>query len=241
MFEIDLEWPAASRHVLRPVRSPKRDFAIYPAKDATFIRRRPLEQNPSLYVEFAKLSGSKESCLQFADRYGLLNFDPTIGGKLQTPCDLALEMPDALETLSMWQFQIKHVRDVIRRCELSRENPAEAFRQFAKEDEWVCGVGLYLSIKSPKSPANLDVRARTLIDALTLQAVQSILGGRKSIQCIECSTWFEIGAGARRSLSKFCSTRCKDNFHNRLKALKARQPSPQGSAERVVRTRIMEK
>src|SRR5262249_21356851 len=200
MFEIDLEWPAASRHVLRSAASPKEEFAIYPAKDATIIRRRPLEQNPSLYVEFAKLNGSKQSCLQFADKYGLLRVDPTVDGKFEAPGPLLeLQTPGALETLFLWRRDIREVRDIIRRCELSRENPAEAFRQFGKKDTLVGSVNLYLSIKSPKSPANLEVRAQNLIDAIELQAVQSILGGRKSIQCIECSTWFEIGAGARRS------------------------------------------
>jgi hypothetical protein len=211
MFEIDLEWPVASRHVLRPVRSPRRDFAIYPAEDATIIRRRPLEQNPSLYAEFAKLNGSKRSCLQFAEKYGLLHVDPTHGGD-----------PGRLETLAMWRAHIGDVKDIIRRCELSRANPAEAFRQFGRKDKQVGGVQLYLSMKSPMSPISLDVRGLSLIDAIELQAVQSILSGRRSIQCIECSTSFEIGAGARRSLAKFCSPRCKDSYHNRLKALKGR-------------------
>jgi hypothetical protein len=219
MFEIDLEWPAASRHVLRPAPLPKGDFAILPAKDATIIHRRPLEQNPSLYAEFAKLNGSKQSCLQFADKYGLLRVDPTFGGKVEMPGPLLeLKTADALETLSLWRRDVRDVKDIIRRCELSRENPAEAFRQFKKKDTFVGSVSLYLSIKSSKSPANLDVRAKNLIEAIQLQAVQSILGGRQSTQCIECSTWFEIGAGARRSQSKFCSVRCKDTYHNRLKA-----------------------
>jgi hypothetical protein len=234
MFEINLEWPAASRHVLRPVEAPRRDFAIYPAKDATIIRRRPLEQNRSLYAEFAKLNGSKESCLQFADKYGLLRVDLTIGGKFEMPV-LELETPGALETLFLWRRDIRDVRDIIRRCELSRGNPAEAFRQFGKKDILVGGVNLYLAIKSSKSPANLEVRAGNLIDAINLQAVQSILSGRRSIQCIECSTWFEIGGGARRALSKFCSVRCKDSYHNRLKALalKERQVSPQRSERHI--------
>ena len=202
-----------------------------PAKDATIIWRRPLEQNPSLYAEFAKLNGSKQSCLEFAQKYGLL----IIGHPMN------LHDPGKLETLRMWRGQIEVVRDVIWRCELSRTNPAEAFREFGKKDKLVGFIELHLSMKSPLSPLSLDVRAQSLLSAMELQAVQSILSGRRSIQCIECSTPFEIGTGARRSLSKFCSSRCKDNYHNRLKALKARQPSPQGSAERVVRTRIMEK
>jgi hypothetical protein len=212
MFEIDLPWDVASRHVLRPVTTPKRDFAISPAEGAAIIRRRPLEDNPSLYAEFAELDGSKQSCLQFAQKYGLLIIEP--------PTHLD---PGKLETLSLWRDRIEAVRDIIQRCGLSRTDPAEAFRQFAKEDVLVGGVDLYLSVKSPKSPASLDVRATTLLHGIRLQAVQSILGGRRSMQCIECSKWFEIGVGARRALSKFCSTHCKDNYHNRLKTLKRKE------------------
>jgi hypothetical protein len=223
MFEIDLEWPVASRYVFRRVRWPKQDVAIFPAEDATIVRRRPLEQNPSLYAEFARLDGSKKSCLEFAGRYGLILADLTYPG----------QDPGGLETLTMWRDHIQLVKDIIWRCELSRADPAEAFRQFGKKDEQVGGVELYLSNKSPKSPVSLDVRALSLIHAIELQAVQSILGGRRSISCIECSTWFEIGAGARRSLSKFCSTRCKDSYHNRLKALKGHEMPPSRPSDHV--------
>ena len=212
MFEIDLEWPLASRYVLRRVRWPKRDIAIFPAKGAFIVRYRPLEQNPSLYAEFAQLNSSQQSCLQFAQRYGLLNAD------LRYPA----QNPAVLDSLSIWRGYIERVKDIIWRCELSRANPAEAFRQFGKKDKLVGDVELYLSMKSPMSPLSLDVRPTSLIRAIELQAVRSILVGRKSVQCIECSTWFEVGAGARRALSKFCSPRCKDSYHNRLKASKAR-------------------
>jgi hypothetical protein len=120
--------------------------------------------------------------------------------------------------LTAWKEFIERLKDIIRRCELSRDNPREAFRQFGKEDKWVSGVDLYLSIKSSNSPATIDVRATSLFNGMELQAIQSILQGRRSHQCIECSRWFEIGSGGRRSQSKFCSTRCKDGYHNRLKA-----------------------
>jgi hypothetical protein len=224
MFEIDLEWPAASQHVLRSARwGPSRDIAICPAEDATVILRRPLEQNTSLYAEFAKLDGSDQSCLRFAEKYGLLLCDPTQG----------LD-PGKIETLSFWRGNIQVVRDIISRCKLSRANPAEAYRQFRNKDTMVGSVGLYLSIKSPRSPISLEVRQASLLHAIQLQAVQSILGGRSSIQCIECSTWFEIGTGARRSLAKFCSTKCKDSYHNRLKASSKGWPiSPQRSSSRA--------
>jgi hypothetical protein len=206
MFEIDLQWPVASRYVLRP--APRRDVAIHPAEDATFTLCRPIDQTPALYAEFAKLDGSEGACLQFAHKHGLLHADLRYPG----------HDPGVLETLRNWRGHIEVVRDLIERCELSRANPAEAFRRFGKQDKWLFGVQLYLSLKSRNSPATLDVRTESLAAAIELQAIAAILEGRKSAQCIECSTWFEIGHGARRSQSKFCSTRCKDTYHNRLKA-----------------------
>ncbi len=214
MFEIGLEWSVASQYVLRP--GPTGDLTIYPAEGAKLVRYWPLEQYPALYAEFAKLDGSDESCLQFAHKYGLLFADLTHPPETwNAQC--------GLETLGQWQGYIKDLREIIHRCELSRANPAEAFRQFGKQDKSLFGIELYLSIKSTKSPATLEMRSRSLLDAIQLQAVAAILGGRKSVQCIECPTWFEVGNGARRSQSKFCSSRCKDEYHNRLKKAQGRR------------------
>jgi hypothetical protein len=207
MFEIDLEWSFASQYVLRPVgRGSTRDLAIYPAEGAKITRYRPLEKNPVVYAEFAKLDGREQSCLQFAERYGLLFSN---GADRLNDC----------ETLRLWNYNIQYVNKIIYLCELSRSNPAEAFRQFGKQDiELEFDGRIFLSIKGSRSPATLDVRAVTLISAIEMQAIASILADRRSVQCIECSRWFEIGGGARRSQSKFCSMRCKDGYHNRLKA-----------------------
>jgi hypothetical protein len=210
MFEIELEWPLASEYVTRPARASelKNDVAIYVAENAKITLRRPLDQNPTLYLELGNLDGSEQACLKFARKYGTLNADPRYP---------AVD-PGYVETLAVWKGQIERLNGIIRRCELSRDNPREAFRRFGKEDKGLHGVELYLSIKGANSPATIDVRCSSLFGALELQAIQSILQGRRSLQCIECPRWFEIGTGARRSQSKFCSKRCKDNFHNRLKA-----------------------
>ena len=83
----------------------------------------------------------------------------------------------------------------MKRCEIGRSRPAEAFRQFGKKDQLLLGgLRAYLSIKSPKSPPSLDVRCEYLLAAMELQAVLSILGGHKTVQCIECPRWFEVGS-----------------------------------------------
>ena len=211
IFGIDLEWPVASRYVLRPVAgagSTKSEFALYPAEGASIAYRRPLEGAPSLYAQFAKLDGSKRSCLNFAHQHGLLSVS---------------RYPDGfydMETLSIWRGHIESIRNIVAFCELGRSNPVEVFRRFKKHAFSLYGVELFLSIKSPRTPPSIDVRPTFLLAAIELQAIQSLIAGHKVIQCIECSSWFEIGSGARRSLAKFCSRRCKDTYHNRLKAAK---------------------
>ena len=209
MFEIDLEWPVASQYVVRSAKSPKGDHAIYVAKNATSTLRRPLDENPSLYAEFANLDGSESSCLKFVHKYGMLVVDPRYPA-----ADAGI-----IESLSQWKGYIRYIREIIEFCKIGRARPAAAYRQFGKQEKLLYGgLSAYLSIVGPKSPPVLTVRCTYLIAAIELQAIQSILGGRWSVQCIECSGWFEIGAGARRSQSKFCSTRCKDSYHNNLKA-----------------------
>jgi len=213
MLEINLDWPVASQYVVRKCRVLRGERAIYIAENSTITLRRPLDENPSLYAEFVKLDGSEKACLNFAHRYGTLRFDPRYPG-FDTTAD-----PGVFETLSGWRDSIKNVQDIIQRCGLSRDNPREAFRQFGKKDKSLSGVELSLSIKNSISPATLEMRADRLIAGMQLQAIQAILlEGHRSVQCIECSRPFLIGGGARRSQSKFCSTRCKDSYHNRLKA-----------------------
>ena len=206
-FEIDLEWPVASRYVVRAVKKPHRDRAIFVAEAATFAPRRPFDDNPNLFAEFADLDGSEQACLQFAHRYGTLIVGPE-----------SLD-PSYLESLTVWRHYIQYIRDIINYCKVGRARPAEAFRQFGRRDISLYGkLDAYLSTVSPKAPPTLNFRCESFLGALELQAIQSILGGRDVAKCIQCSKPFEIGAGARRSQSKFCSTRCKDNYHNRLKA-----------------------
>jgi hypothetical protein len=160
-----------------------------------------LEKNPRLYQEFASLDGSVEACLKFAHEYGLLN-------------DRA---PD-IETLKFWKAQRDHLKRIIEFCELGVTNPREALRQFDREELILhAQFDPVLSLCGPHRPPVLSMRHTSLAGAIQMQAVQLILGGRKSIKCYQCSQWFEIGSGARRSLSKFCSRRCKDTYHNRQK------------------------
>ena len=142
-----------------------------------------------MYLEFANLDGTENACLKFAHQYGALS-------------DLRcrLQDPGTLDTLRAWRGNIQSIRDIIKVCELGRTRPAEAFRRFGKRDRLLYGgLEACLSIESPKSPPTLKIRCGYFLAGIELQAVQSILGGRTTVQCIECSRRFEIVAGARRS------------------------------------------
>ena len=212
---IDLRWPVASRYVLRPAVGDyisKGELAIFPAENSVVDWRRPLEDTPGLYAEFAALDGSEKSCLDFAHKHGVLIVSE------YTP-----ENMDAfnIETVGKWREGIKYIKEVIAFCEYCSSKPAEAFRQFKNKELSLHGPGEFsLSMKSSRSPLSLDVRFNSLLAAMEFEAAKSIISGRKSTQCIECSKWFEVGSGGRRSQAKFCSPRCKDSYHNRLKASK---------------------
>src|SRR6516165_7514333 len=119
MFELDFEWPVATGYVVRAATGPRGDRAIYVAKNATYTLRKPLVENPKLYLEFANLDGSESACLKFAHEYGAMS-------DLRYP----LRDPPAIDSLSQWQGLIISVREIIKFCELGRARPAEAFRQF---------------------------------------------------------------------------------------------------------------
>ena len=209
MLEIDLRWPVASDYVVRPtaeVYGSVEEPALYPADGATVTLQRPLEANPSLYREFAKLDGSEQACLDFARKNGFLFARPN--GAL------------GHEPLRFWREHIEYLNRIIRFCELGHANPPEALRQFGRQ-EFPLHYDFVptLSLGSPRAPPFVSMRCNSLLGAIEFQAAQSILSRRKSVRCFECGGLFEIGAGAgaRRSLAKFCSNQCKDRFHNRQK------------------------
>jgi hypothetical protein len=203
MFAIDLDWQVASRYELREVvRSEgETEIAICPAQGATVTLQRPIEQSLGLYIELAGLDGSEQSCLEFAHKYGLLINSDAQG-------------------LSHWMMCVEDLRHTISICQLGSSNPRQAWKQFGnQEHDLAISFTPVIAMQGPLAPPLFLLRYTSLFDAIEFQAVQSILGGRMPMQCLECSTWFEIGGGGRRrSQAKFCSRRCKDRFHNRLKS-----------------------
>jgi hypothetical protein len=202
MFKVELDWPVASGYVVRPSAILRGQPALFAEDGAAITWQRPLEANPQLYLQFARLDGSEQSCLGFARTNGLLFHRSRRTG----------------DPLKLWREYIEHLKHIIEFCKLGTANPRQALRQFGRQKLGLLAkFSPILSLQGPLAPPTLSMRCDSLLGGIQVQAVQSILGGRKLVQCVECSTWFEVGPGARRSLAKFCSPRCKDTFHNRRK------------------------
>ncbi len=221
MFDIDFEWPVAQTYESggAPAYRYPDTWAVYPTKGPVTWRR-PLGSEPPLYLQFLRLDGSEQSCLEFAKKYGLLRFDIAQDSGWSEPLTgWGSAAYKWCEHMDFWRREIQRIRNLQSILEGTRTHPTEVFRR----ERFGLSAPLAVSlVMTPKGPPMIHLRCGTLLDAIELQCVRSFLAGRGSYQCAECSSWFEVGPGAHRSHAVFCSRTCKDHHHNRLKAEKAK-------------------
>ena len=148
----------------------------------------PLEYHETLYGEFAKLDGSEKSCIDFANRYGLLGL-PTKGG----------------EALVEWQDAITWMAQVV---ELSRSDP------MALAGYQIAPLHGELNPGPPDGRLILRFRPTSLLHGMQLQFAQAISSGLAIKECRLCGNWFEAGGDRRRRDAQFCSKEHKIAFHN---------------------------
>jgi hypothetical protein len=77
-------------------------------------------------------------------------------------------------------------------------------------------VAVSLESKWPENKCAPVWQPGTLADAMLVQLVQSVTSGLSVQTCEQCGQWFERGGArgkARRSISRFCSERCKNRHH----------------------------
>jgi len=75
----------------------------------------------------------------------------------------------------------------------------------------------------PDGRLALSLRPKVLVDAMRVQLAQSIAGGNEISVCEVCGSWFEKGGrggDAKRSIARFCSDKCRNQFHNERRASK---------------------
>jgi hypothetical protein len=165
--------------------------------------RRPLEISPSLHLDFAKLRHSREDCLRFARSWGLLR---------------TYAQPGAQEPLSRWFKEIDRMKASVgglRRAFEEKVIPKPGFL--------ITELDVILVPGKPDGRLALSLRPKVLVDAMRVQLAQSIAGGNEISVCEVCGSWFEKGGrggDAKRSIARFCSDKCRNQFHNERRASK---------------------
>ena len=158
---------------------------------------RPLEIHNTLFVDFARLDGSDESCLRFASSFGFLGLFPD---------DKAADHvgPDG-EALRWWREEIANMRRAVDAWETSPD-------AFSSHQE-ILITRLDASLVPIDGRPTLRIRPRTLIGAIRLQFAQAVASGLNIRTCDHCGKLFEIGGAGRTRKARFCSDRCRTDYH----------------------------
>jgi hypothetical protein len=170
----------------------------------------PLGIPSKLFLRFANLKLGKLEvpieCLTFAKHFGLL----------QTPAS-----PGAAEQLEGWVREIRKMKGLISAFGLTSERKGGILRS-ARLNFKAPSIEVSLESREPGKRPDLIMRPSNLRDLMLLQMAQTVATDGSIDACQECGNFFEIGVGgARRSIAKFCSERCKNHHHYKLRKQRA--------------------
>ena len=184
----------------------------------------PLSGRPALFRQFAALDEeTPQAVADFASRYGWL-FPPRLAavfpmelpGLQESYRNLAsIEHPgDGVEDLAAWRREIRRVRRLV--AELDEATvKGERLRPPWKD---LRSPGLVAELVDRGGLPAIELRPDCLISALDLLFYRVIVGLSEIRACDQCGTWFECGPGkGRRGKSRFCSDKCRFDFHNARK------------------------
>lgn len=202
MIDIDFRWQTAGAYewgevqgakILRPIGA--RRHAVHPFKSMG---------NKPLYVRFAELDGSEQSCLDFAAAHG----------------PLTEERSGEAETLDGWKREIRKMKGAMRTLGAQDDVKGGILRNNRRNV-----IAPLPSISVTLVPGDVDADGKTgrpklllgpktLLDAMYLQLGKFVAGDGTLRACKQCGGWFECGATeSRRSIALFCSEKCKNRFH----------------------------
>ena len=214
-IDISFEWPVARagyriENVPPPERTGKTSTSITGQPRGLLIKpkrgpydvKRPLEF-PLLFTKFATLDGKPESCLKFAAAWGLLG--SMRGGS----------KPEE-ESIVIWQRTINEFRQDFDLWQAG----ALVLRH---EVQPVTNLSVNL-VERAGGGYKMELRPKSLLSAMALQLIKAIATDKAIRACDWCGDWFELGAGTgRRMGARFCSDRCRHNFHNARRARETSQ------------------
>jgi hypothetical protein len=212
MIDIDFDWPVASAYVLAASRRGR----VIRQASADTERAWPLRHKGKLYLEFANLGRdfSPEECLAFAARWGFLGFKGKGAEPIPTPPKKGAE-----ERIDDWQLAIEFMDRWLRTLrgdyggqlnQLLRSRGAAPGRVRTR----ISNIEVLLA-EEPEGRRALVLRPPSLLDAMKLQLAQSAGSGNDIKTCPRCGRWFEAGAEGKRSVARFCSDKCRNQFHRK--------------------------
>ena len=176
---------------------------IRPEKRSCFIL--PLKLG-GLYLEFAQLDGSPESCVSFAAKYGLLREPARVS---QPPS----------EDLAVWRREISKMRQNIQRWQDVVKIDRKGLGTFVK----VANIDVFLVPgQGVDATPVLAMQPGSLLDAMNLEMAQFISGnGRRGlVQCRGCGVMFQAGGGGKRTVARFHSDECRISYNNAKRSSK---------------------
>jgi hypothetical protein len=201
VIEIDFEWTRGRVFALKAAARPTAPRtlahgsppgALIVQTDAAVDSFQPLSINPTLYLQLAQLDSSPASSLAFARNWGFL---------------LKRAGKGVREDADTWADYIASIKASVAAAE---KGEFDSLRAAVK----VANVEAILRPSGDQMLPRIALRPKTLMDAIWLQFAQSLSGGKSLRTCRQCSTWFEVGAGGRRTIAEFCSPTCRQSFHN---------------------------
>jgi hypothetical protein len=191
----------------------------------------PLEFHESLYLHFAKLDLDAEAHVGFISKFGPLTHHgntPGIGEDLlilqemQTSLDHWLNEAGADPanlTKGRWvgMSQNKINAWVADTVELKKKRGLEADAFYDQDQSHmlssVATLQAEVGLAPPDGRPILSLRPDTLWDGLKLQFYQAVCSGAQLRTCGWCGNWFEVGGSHKRSISEYCSDKCRLQAH----------------------------
>jgi hypothetical protein len=155
-------------------------------------------------VDFARLDGTDESCLRFANSFGFL------GLWLDEKADDRVGPTG--ESLARFQEAAANMRRAVDAWQAGPDT-------FTSNQELTI-TQLDASLVPIDGRPTLRIRPRSLIGAIHLQFAQAVSTGLDIRNCDHCGKLFETGGAGRTRKARFCSDRCRTDYHVARRKLK---------------------
>jgi hypothetical protein len=227
-LDIEFAWPVAlAGYAINKIAHPdKSGSGLFLVAQGDEMRwRNPLAENPVLFRRFALLPDTAAACIEFANEYGLLfgvdyrEIEPVDRARLEDPSRPAFFEFDR-DSIDEWSRQIRRLQRLVERWDRARaagESTAPYWEDLRRPQ---LTVDLVLRSGRP----GICLQPDCLLSGIDLQFYQAVAGMTELRACEQCGDWFECGpGGGRRTVSRFCSDRCRFNFHNERRSKGASQ------------------